>query len=222
MSTQKTPVFLGILFFDLMIKSAAQQGIQNHMWLFYLQYIVEKLEETYDTSDISVNTSDEFPTHGAKLIYDALATLCGWVYLVYDLPKNSSHRQFSQYESVSTGECQHWHYDPEINGNIPLCAAVAVGSCMATIITSDQIDGEYKDYLYEVVLNTIKRLRKDGEDGYLRKFLICAIINGGNTEIDTHYGRHLISLFDNVDYALQSHVDDYEMLCVQYTTIIVR
>ena len=206
----KDPVWAGIFFFDLMIRAAAQQGIQNHMWLFYLQYFVEYLEKVYDTSDPKVNLDDEFPTKGARLIYDAMGTLCHWLNSAKELPEGSPHRQFSQYDSVSTGECQQWGYDPEINGNIPLCAAVAVGSCMATVVMSNRIEDKFKTYLYQVVLNTVKEISKNGEDGHLRKFLIYAILNGGTVKIGAHYGSRLIRLFSKIDYALQSDVDDYE------------
>ena len=206
----KDPVWAGNFFFDLMIRAAAQQGIQNHMWLFYLQHFVEYLEKIYDTSDPKVNLDDEFPTKGARLIYDAMGTLCHWLHLTKELPEGSPHRQFSQYDSVSSVEQRQWHRHPDIYDNIPLCAAMAVGFCMATVIMSVRIDDKFKTYLYEVVLNAVKRIRKDGEDGYLRKFLIYAIINGGNTVIDTHYHRHLIRLFSKVDYVLQSDIDDYD------------
>ena len=205
----KDPVWAGIFFFNLMIRAALQQGIQNHMWLFYLQYFVEGLEEVYDTSDQKVNPDDEFPTKGARLIYDAIGTLCSWLRLTNELPDKSPHRQFSQYDSVSTVE-QQWDYDPEINDNIPLCAAVAVGTCMATVIMSNRIEDKFKIKLYNIVLNTIQRISKGGEDGHLRKFLIYAIINGGTSERGTNYGMHLIRLFRNVDRVLQRNIADYE------------
>lgn len=214
----KDPVWAGIFFFDLMIRAAIQQDIQNHMWLFYLQYFVEGLEEIYDTSDQKVNPDDEFPTKGARLIYDAMGTLCSWLRLTNELPDRSPHRQFSRYQSVSNVELQRWDYDPDINDNIPLCAAVAVGTCMATVVMSNRIEDKFKIYLYKVVLNTVKSIRKDGEDGDLRKFLIYAIINGGNNAIEPHYGRRLVNLFSKVDFVLQSHVDDYENALREYST----
>ena len=64
----KSPIYAGIFFFDLMVTAAAYQGVQWHMWLYYFPYIIERLEEIYDTSNPSVDTSDEFPTCCARLI----------------------------------------------------------------------------------------------------------------------------------------------------------
>ena len=204
------PVDTGILFFDLMITSAAKQGIQYHMWLFYLVLIVEKLEQTYDTSDISVNTSDEFPTHCTKLIYDVLEILCGWVRLASELPDESPHRQFSQFPSISDVERQLWDYDSEISVNIPLSAARAIGSVMYSIMTSDRIGGKFKAYLYWTVLDTIKRIRNTGEDGRLRKFMINTILFRGVGEKNVPYGQQLIKYFNEIDHDLQRSVDDYK------------
>ena len=213
----KDPVWAGIFFFDLMIRAAIQQGVQNHMWLFYLQYFVAGLEEIYDTSDINeVNQDDEFPSKGARLIYASMERLCDWLRLTNELPDSSPNKQFSLYESVSIVEKQ-WDYGSDINGNIPLCAAVAVGSCMATVVMSNRIEDKFKIDLYEFVLNTVKSIRKDGEDGYLRKFLIYAIINGGNAEIEPHYGRRLVNLFSKIDFSLRSDVDDYGNALREYS-----
>ena len=86
------PTFAGIFFFDIMVRAAAYQGIEYHMWLFYIPLIVRELEEGYDTSSPRIDLSDEFPTRSARLIYEALRTVRDWVELVEHLPEESTNR----------------------------------------------------------------------------------------------------------------------------------
>lgn len=73
------PTYVGILFFDLMVSAAAFQGIAWHMWLHYLTYITEHLAENYSTTDPHVDPTAEFPTRSARLIYDVICAVGGWV-----------------------------------------------------------------------------------------------------------------------------------------------
>ena len=159
-----------------MVTSAAYQGVRWHMWLYYFRNIVEGLVEIYDTSHPSVDTSLEFPTRSARLIYEALYALRQWVLLVSKLPEDSPHRQ-----SDALSENQGWRWSPSFhdNGNIPVSASTALGPCMATIIMSDRIDERFAISLHEGILQTMIDLGRDGKEGRLRSLLIQSIVYGG-------------------------------------------
>lgn len=193
----KDPIFTGIVFFDLMVTAAAHQGIQWHMWLYYLPIIVERLEGIYDTSDPAVDTSDEFPTRAARLIYESINAVRDWVGLLANLPEDSPHRQIKRGRDGD-------------NGNIPVSAALALGSCMATIAMSDRIDDRFAGYMHEVVMRGISNLGRDGEEGQLRSFLIDSIVRGGQRDIDHQYGQRLATFLLMADHFLRGDVRDYE------------
>ena len=203
-------VYVGVLFFDLMVTAAAYQRVTWHMWLYYTAYAIDHLAEVYDTTDPLVDTSDEFPTITARLIYTILSLLCDWVYLVSDLPEDSPHRQSSILVDSLEGEWDSWHLD---NNNIPMSAAMALGSSSASVFMSERIGNKFSGYMYEVILNAVKRLRRDGFEGQLRMFLIRSIIHGGNNSwryANNHdYGRKLTTLLSQVDHILVHDVDDY-------------
>ena len=206
------PVWAGIFFFDLMVTAAAYQAVRWHMWLYYFPLFVERLEKLYDASDPEVNKSDEFPTRSAHLIYEAVSTLCGWVRLVSKLPANSPHRRSEIFSAAQNREWDSWWRD---NDNIPVSAAIALGSCMQTIATSERLDDKFAGYIYEVVVSTIRSLARDGNVGHLRSFLIQSIVNGGQSQFNHNYGLRLATLRDKVDYVIWEHVDDYQVALEQ-------
>lgn len=202
-------VYVGVVFFDLMVTSAAYQGVPWHMWLYYNTYAVEHLVEAYNTSDPLVDRNDEFPTISARLIYTILDLLCDWVCLVTDLPEDSPHRQSSILVESLEREWNSWYLD---NENIPMSAAMALGTCAVAVFMSERIGDKFSGYMYEVILSTVKKLQRAGYEGCLRKFLIRSIIHGGHGRHYGHdpaYGRRLIKLLSKVDHIIVSDVDDY-------------
>lgn len=204
----KNPVWAGIFFFDLMVTAAAYQGVRWHMWLYYFPLFVERLEELYDTSsDPMVNTSDEFPTRSARLIYDVVSTLRRWVLLAPKLPTDSPHTRSEIFSHCQSRGWDSWASD---NENIPVSAAITLGSCMGTIAMSKRLDDKFAGYMHEVVLRAIKDLGRDSEVGHLRSFLIQSIVHGGQSQRNHDYGRRLANLLPMADHVLRGNVDDYE------------
>lgn len=208
----RNDVYVGVVFFDLMVTSAAYQGVPWHMWLYYTTYAVENLVKKYDTSDPSVDTNDEFPTISARLIYTIIDIQCDWVCLVSDLPDDSPHCRSTKLVESLERQWNSWNLD---NNNIPMSAAMALGTCVKALFTSERIGDKFLVYMYEVILTAVKRLRREGFEGKLRNFLIRSIIHGGQGGRGgriTHghaYGWRLITLLSKVDHVLESYVDDY-------------
>lgn len=193
----KDPTFAGMFFFDLMVTTAAHQGVRWHMWLYYFPYFVERLEEIYDDKNPHVDMSDEFPTRSAQLIYEAINTLGSWVQLVKHLPEGSPHRE------INPG----FHGD---NGNIPVSAALALGSCMVTIVMSDKLSDKFASYMHEVVMRDMRDLRRDGVEGQMRNYLIQCLISGGQRRSDADYRQRLSAHFSTADHVLRGDLDDYK------------
>lgn len=193
----ENPVSAGIFFFDLMVTAAAHKGVKWHMWLYYFPTIVERLVEIYDTSDPSVDMTREFPTRSARLIYQILDTLGEWVGLVSDLAEGAHHRQ------IQPG----YHGD---NGNIPVSAAMSLGSCMATIAMSDRVGDTFAGNMHELILRDIKELGREGDEGRLRSFLIHSVVHGGQKQTDVLYGQRLATFWRMADHVIWGELEDYE------------
>ena len=193
----ENPIFAGIYFFDVMVTYAARQGIQWHMWLYHLSWIVDKLEELYDTADPRVNESDEFPTRVARLIYEAIDALGNLILLVKELPDNSPHMKSEVLDvctdRIRSGSTWRSLYD---NGNIPVSAANTLGFCMNTIVRSKRINEKFKCYIYETVVDTIRKL----EDPWYSLLIQCTVRAGSTLPVCDDYGRKLRSLHSQIDH----------------------
>ncbi len=192
--------FVGIQFFRLMVTAAAYQGVEGHMWLYYLPLILNELEENYDTSNPLVDVTAEFPNRAARLLYEIVDALGDFVKLAPDLPEGSPHRRIP-------------HRFEHQNGNIPVSATIALGQCMKTIATSDKLGKKLAVYLHECVLYDLRELSGDGEVGRLRALLIASIVRGGDTfagdGFDQAYGQRLSALIQGADHVLWGYARDY-------------
>lgn len=75
---------------------------------------------------------------------------------------------------------------------------------------SERLGDKFAGYMHEVVLEAIKNLRRDGEEGPLRSFLIQSIVHGGEHQLGKNYGLRLCTLLTMADHVLRGDVDDYE------------
>ncbi|EPJ7087001.1 hypothetical protein NK529_001360, partial [Citrobacter amalonaticus] len=72
------PIFVGLVFFDVMISTAIFKRSKDHMWLMYYRYFLEGIIESHETSeDIDINR--EFPTRFDYLIYELIHNCNTWV-----------------------------------------------------------------------------------------------------------------------------------------------
>lgn len=194
------PTYVGIQFFRLMVEAAMNQGIEWHMWLYYLPLLLKKLEENYDTSNPLVDTTVEFPTRSARLIYEILNALEDFVKAAADLAEESPHRNVPD----------QFGHD---NGNIPVSAALALGQGIKVIATSNRLGDRFATYMHECILHDFRVLAREGQIGRLRNFLIQSIIRGGDAfggRADNNaYGQRLATLVEGADHVLWEVARDY-------------
>jgi hypothetical protein len=192
----RDPVFIGILFFDIMVRSAAHQNLLGHMWLYYLRTFARGLEARYDSSGEGIDRDAEFPVRAARLLYEITQIVTGWVELFENLPEDSIHRRFPERRDSP--------------GSIPHAAALALGDILATAANSDRIDRGVRQTLHDVILRTIRNIHDDGgELARMRAWLIEALLNGGNTADRDGYYNRLADLLADTDYMLRHEVEDY-------------
>jgi hypothetical protein len=194
------PTYVGIQFFRVMVDAAAHQGVEWHMWLYYLPLFLKELEENYDTSNPLVDTCAEFPSRAARLIYEIIDALGDFVKLAPDLAAESPHRSVPD------------RFEHQ-NGNIPVSAAIALGQCEKTIAMSDRLGDKFATYMHGCILRDIAELPHNGGVGRLRAFLIESIVRGGNTlgmgSHDQAYGERLATLLQGADHVLWGDARDY-------------
>jgi len=190
----RDPVHAGILFFDIMVKEAAFQDHEYHMWLTYLEMVVEELAKAYDPEAEGVDAEAEFPTFGCRLIYDAFNAVGDWVALIENLPAGSRHRQ------VSAG------LDLD-DGRIPKMAAFSLARSLRAVLASDDLPEKFRNYMTEVAVGDVKALSKTGDGGRMRTALIRILIAGGD-DSDPQHAVRLREAFLELDPVLRGYVED--------------
>lgn len=72
------PIFVGVQFFDVMVKSAIYKKIDDHMWLMYYGYFLEEILKNIDRSQNS-EVWQEFPLKFDYLVYNIVSNCSDWV-----------------------------------------------------------------------------------------------------------------------------------------------
>ncbi|WP_085026144.1 hypothetical protein [Ensifer aridi] len=190
----RDPIAVGVAYFDLMVRSAFSQDIDDSMWLAYLDHFVDELEEVYDASGEAIDANDEFPTWASRLIYEIFKVLGGWVELARKAPMNSPHHEFPG--SLHVG-----------SSSIPANAARSLGVSLHHILRSARIGDSFAMYMVECVIRDLRYLAQP-EDKEARRFLIKSIVTGGGHDGDMAYGARLAHLMSGIDYVLIHDVND--------------
>lgn len=190
------PVFMGMLFFDIMVRAAADQGVRGHMWLYYLRHFARRLEVGYDSSGEGIDRHAEFPVRAARLLYELTQFVSGWVELFENLREGSLHRQFpDRHDSPSS---------------IPHAAGLVLADVLVTVAMSNRIDDHVKQTIHTVILRTVRGFHQDGAElSRMRAWLIDALLDGGSVANREEYWDRLADLFADTDHILRHEVEDY-------------
>lgn len=194
----RDPTYVGMLYFDIMVSSAAKQGVGFHMWLPYFRHIAERLERGYDSSGAGIDQRAEFPTRAARLLYDLIRHLTTWVAIFRYLPEDAKHRSFPK----RPGEA----------ATVPHAAALVLGSVLSNVVLSNRIDAGVIQTLHDVTIRTIKDFHQDGgELSQMRAYLIEALLGGEDQRGNMRYWRTLSTLLERNDDLLRYDVEDYAL-----------
>lgn len=190
------PVFVSIRFFDIMVQAALFQGINWHMWLFYMSNINDSLVANYDDSDPNVDRLAEWPTRSSYLIYQVFSALADWIKAAENLQPGEHHLNLEN-ERV----------DHE-NGNIPKSAALCLAQCMRTLLLSANVPQRFKRYIAHMILRDISHLQRQGPMARIRAATINAIARGGVLSKDSAYGTELRAALASADHFLRADLPD--------------
>jgi hypothetical protein len=162
-----SPLFAIIRFFDIMVTEALFQGIEWHMWLYYMPLIIQRMVRNYRLDDRLIDPEAEWPNRYSFLIYTAIDAMRNWVRAVEAVdPKQSN-------VVLEFLNAQH------DNGNIPKSAIIALSQSIRSVLTST-VGDRYKAYIADIAfrlffgLRSIERL--NGYGTVLKK----ALVQGGS------------------------------------------
>lgn len=201
----KSPLFVTIRFFDIMVMEALYQGIQWHMWLYYFPPIVKKIVRNYALSDPLADPEAEFPVRYNFLLYEIISAHRDWILAVKDVPADQPNVILH-----ST------RVDHE-NNNIPKSAILSLSECMRSIVEAGNIGARFRRYLIGIVLELYFKLRKTvGYEPYAT-VLLQALAQGGffRRRDSNSYSTFLVKAFEEqkMEYLIKhshEHVSELE------------
>lgn len=83
----ESPLSMGVFFFDLMVSEAIYQGVEWHMWLYYMTHVTDRICANY-AADASADLTREFPTKYSYVLYEISSALRDWISIIEELPEN--------------------------------------------------------------------------------------------------------------------------------------
>ncbi len=190
---ERSPVNLGIQFFDIMVTRALHQGVEWHMWLYYFHIFVEKIVQNYHPHS-SADLSREYPTRYSKFLYKIINVYEGWI-------ENVKVMAPSKQSNVVLHSTDNFHD----NGNIPKSSIIDLGFSLEHILLSENISERFKRYLMDIVFRLYFELRKDSVTEDYGKVLFAVL--KGKGIFDKKEFRDVVMVYfqqiDQIPYRMQ-------------------
>lgn len=190
------PTFCAIHFFDIMVTTAAKQGVAYHMWLMYMSIIVSALEENHKIIDDRVILTDEFPTLGNLLIFKATHCHRNWISIATDLPDNNVHLNPDSLRG-SNGT------------SIPYSATKDYIRAVRCIVKSKKLPKRFIGDQLESFIEKLTSLPQDGLLSCLRKQMINGLIDRDQSLYGDDLTPILLNLIEDVDHMVRLSAPDF-------------
>ena len=134
----KCPIFVGIQFFDVMVKSAIYKKIDDHMWLMYYEYFLDEILKNLDRTENS-EIWQEFPLKFDYLIYNMISNCSDWV------------------------NAANYLYNDEVKSILGVqSASECLGQMVRKLLLSEKFNESKKAYYLEIILKLMKGLDSKG------------------------------------------------------------
>lgn len=187
-----------------MILEALFQGLEWHMWLYYLRSMVDAMVKNYKPRGDDVDPESEWPIKYSWLISRVFRTLEDWIESLQYVPLDQANAVLK----YTRAELQ--------NSNIPMSSILALGHCVSTVVMSDQVETKFKESQVGMVFGLYFRLRELPDRKAYGKALINSVVNGGPgfSQVTSEYREWLCSLFlaNESEYRLSHEPEDVEDL----------
>ncbi|WP_372879540.1 hypothetical protein [Spongiibacter marinus] len=190
------PIFIGGLFFEVMVSVAIFQRAQDHMWLMYVDSFLEKILDSMDRAP-EVDPDREFPSRFDYLMYE-LFSACG---------KWAGAAEYLDYSNVDPADIEHF---PEY------WAAKTYGSMLRRIVKSGKLPDRQKAYFLEIALRQMRALDQKDLRLYSRLILNNCLKEYEVAAVDQRVVTELRDLYNGVDHVLKSSQSTFETEMAKY------
>ncbi|EOY2723109.1 hypothetical protein ACP3BO_003336 [Citrobacter freundii] len=185
------PIFVGLVFFDVMVSAAIFKRSKDHMWLMYYRPFLKEILECHEISG-SIDINREFPMRFDYLIYELIYNCNIWV-----------------------GAAEHLNYDDwtteEKEQSPEYFASTTLGEMMYLIITSEKLQNNQKTYLLEIIIKRMNSLDQNKKSFYSEEIFNNLIRPYSFTAIDTNAVNELRQLYKGVDHVIKNKNSTFEV-----------
>jgi len=190
------PIFIGSLFFTVMVSLAIFQRKKDHMWLMYCDNFIEEILKNLDHSP-EVDKNREFPSRFDYLLYVIFSACDKWVgavkYIDYKDVKEEDRKYFTEY----------W-------------AAKTLGSMLRKLIKSDKLSDSQKSYFLTIAIRRMKSLDQSCHDRYSKLIINNCIREYEHDAVDKDTIDLLEEVYRQVDHVLKSDESTFERLITKF------
>lgn len=191
-SKKNDSLFLSCHFFDIMIRSAARDKIEWHMWLYYMNFLVSEIVKIIDVESPEYDREAEFPNYAHFIIYTIIRNFGEWIELYKYLKPDEVALQIENVESRHE------------SGHIVKSAILSVGICLKILIKSEKVTDEFIAYILEIILRILKSAQQNENGVRIAAALTNSILEGGPMGFGKFGGRRLLACFHEMDYIAQA------------------
>lgn len=190
------PIFIGSLFFDVMVSLAIFQRKNDHMWLMYCDYFVEQILKQLEHAP-NVDPDDEFPSKFDYLLYCIFSACSKWAGAVEHIDLTGVVLEKSK------NYPEYW-------------AAKTLGSMLRKIIKSDKLSDSQKTYFLTIVIRRMKSLDQSGHDRYSKLIINNCVREYEHAAVDKKIIDLLEKKYRRVDHVLKSDDSTFETLITEF------
>lgn len=189
----RSELYVGLLFFQIMVPEAMYQGVSHHMWLMYFEYFTRKMIRNFAPDDPMVDMDAEWPVRYNFLLYEMISAMRYWISTPIedeDLDPTAPHLAVDPRERWGGG------------GNVPSQSITTIAKCLKEITVSEDQPGQFKSYIAKIVLGVYFDLYgKPGAENYTEALKV-ALGNGGSRLIEPgpRYRMILGQVLDELRY----------------------
>jgi len=185
------PIFVGLVFFDVMVSTAIFKRSKDHVWLMYYRYFLKEILEVHEASEI-IDIHREFPMRFDYLIYELIHNCNVWAgtteYLDYDKWTIEEKKQSPEY-----------------------IASITLGEMMFLIIKSGKLQDGLKIYLLEIIIKRMKSFDNKKKPLYAEVIFTNLIRPYSYSKIDANAVKELRKLYKGVDHVLRDENSTFEV-----------
>lgn len=163
------PLYVAIMFFDIMIRESFAQKMKWHMWLYYYESFTQQICNNYELTD-EADRGAEWPNDYSRLLYEMTSNMRDWLNLLEHMIQEDD----GELKTVNDdGEEVYKEFirldednidDDRATGNLPKAAVICLMLCLKSIVLADEIPMQFKEYITEQIFITGVELSQHEDD----------------------------------------------------------